>query len=121
MSECVVECRRWLGFSKRYVVRVDGLEIGRLGRRSKEVTVDIRPGRHSFVVDYNGQSTPEEHADLAPDENVRYELVFTATYRQILGRELAKSPSERVRHPIAAPGESSLMRLVRLHPPFESN
>lgn len=74
MSEIVVECHRWLGLSRRYVVRVDEREVGRLGRGAKLVTTEISAGRHSVVVDCFGQATPKEYADVAPDENVRFEL-----------------------------------------------
>ncbi|MGI8760007.1 MAG: hypothetical protein ACR2LF_01610 [Jatrophihabitantaceae bacterium] len=77
MSEIVVWCRSWLGVTKRYVVRVDGREIGRLGRGAKQATTATTPGRHSVVVDYNGQATPEQHVDVAPDESAHFEALLT--------------------------------------------
>jgi hypothetical protein len=60
----------------KYAVRVDGKEVGRLGRRSKSVRANVERGSHSVVVQYNGNQTPAEQLDVAGTGEVRLTLVF---------------------------------------------
>lgn len=86
MSQIVIDCPRWLGILKRYVVRVDGREVGRLGGRTHRVAAPVAVGQHSVIVDCYGRATPEEHVNVPEDEDVRFELIFNATYAEVASR-----------------------------------
>lgn len=113
VAQIIVSCDRWLGFGARYVVRLDGQEVGRLGRRSKVVRTHVLSGSHTLVVDYNGRLTPSETVDLGQDEIAQFELQFGSL---VAGAMLAamKPWRDRVREPASASGEVSFMALERV-------
>ncbi len=107
MATIQVSCHRWLGLSARYAVRIDGREVGRLGRRSKQITAEVEAGGHSILVDCNGQRTPALTVEVDEGEEVRVELAFSwlDIYR--------KGRSRRLSYPVGAAGEVDYMALVR--------
>lgn len=113
MAQIIVTCDRWLGFGTRYIVRVDGDEAGRLGRKTKPVQVDVDPGRYTVAVDYNGRTTPVKHVLVEATDAVRFALQFGSVGAEVL-RGIAKPWRERVSEPIGAPGVSNIMTLVSI-------
>jgi hypothetical protein len=88
VPKIVVVCERWLGLGARYAVRVDGREVGRLGRRTKRVTAEVAAGKHSVLVDYNGQTTAAQQVNLDERDTATFQLTGNSASRpsQWLGR-----------------------------------
>lgn len=112
MARISIICDRWLGFGTHYVVRIDGREVGRLGRKTKEVGADVSNGKHSVVVAFGGQSTAPAEVDLGDDETASFTLVFGSVAAGI-GLAAMKPLRQRIKEPIAPVGETSFMALVR--------
>lgn len=107
MATISVSCNKWLGLSKRYVVRIDNREAGRLGWRSKRVVIKAEAGTHAVLVDYNGRTTPVAKVAVSEAEEVDFELTFTWPDVVRTARR------QRLSDPIGAPGEVDYMTLVR--------
>lgn len=76
--------RRWLGLANLYHVRIDGQEIGRIGRR-KSVTAQQAPGRHEITVLFGDRVSRPLEVDLGEADDAQIELTFS-------WRGLAKGP-----------------------------
>lgn len=113
MPQIAVTHQGWLGLGARYVVRVDGIEVGRLGRKTKEVAVDVPTGEHTVLVDYNGQTSSPQRVDLADGETARFELTFVSAAAAVASSAL-KPPRNRISDPVGARGETALVALVPL-------
>ncbi|MDP9093137.1 MAG: hypothetical protein M3N95_09415 [Actinomycetota bacterium] len=111
MSAIVVSCDRWLGLGSKYSVRVDGREVGRLGRRAKSVRANVDAGPHSVLVEYNGNKTPAQHLDLAQTDEVRFTLDFGAA-SALVARNILMPWNRHISQPIGAipPGFMTLSR-----------
>jgi len=113
MAQIVVVCERWLGLGARYVVRVDGHEVGRLGRKAKRVAADVSPGEHSVLVDYMGRTTSTQQVQLGEGDTAIFQLTFGSVAATVVSS--ARRPLRRkLADPIATRGEVSTMALTRL-------
>lgn len=110
MASIVVVCDRWLGLAARYIVRIDGREVGRLGRRSKRVVVAVDAGRHSVLVDYNGRTTPTKDVEVGHTGEVCFELIFPYSYAAVFMRGLNRPPFGQ---PAFPRGVTDIMALVQ--------
>lgn len=113
MSAIIVTCDRWLGLGAKYVVKVDGREVGRLGRRTKGIRTSVDAGSHEVSVEFNGNSTPRQTFDIAESEEVRLAVTFGST-RGLLATTRSLPWKERLTRPI---GETpaGFMTLDRLN------